>query len=269
MEKSFTTGYINAGGRGTRLNELFKPDPNTGVAKALLEIGSPPVKLIDHHIANFRQQNIDEVTVAAGDQIEVYEYLMDSYHRDPLLHVTRSYDQLGTGGDIISYARTLSNDENLLVQNVDTILDIDLISFSEHSKLMSKIGAVACIALTANKNVPNEGAYIVDSDSKVVSSAEFTDTSAIKVTELGYSRTSSTGAVVVEPRFLRNQDWSERDGQISLYSNLLRSAWQAGHLYSYDNGDNFFRDVGTVDSWLESQQDVALQEQLRYNNHEN
>jgi hypothetical protein len=51
-----TIGYINAGGRGTRLNGIFTPDRQTGIAKALLAIGEPPIRLIDHHIANLQQQ---------------------------------------------------------------------------------------------------------------------------------------------------------------------------------------------------------------------
>ena len=42
-ERSFNsvTAYINAGGRGTRLNSTFRPDPEYGIAKALLEVGAP------------------------------------------------------------------------------------------------------------------------------------------------------------------------------------------------------------------------------------
>ncbi len=53
-----TVGYLNAGGRGTRLNGLFAPDEKKGIAKALLSIGNPGVCLIDHHITNLRQQGI-------------------------------------------------------------------------------------------------------------------------------------------------------------------------------------------------------------------
>lgn len=260
-----TTGYINAGGRGTRLSSLFTPDPETGIAKALLEIGHPPLKLIDHHVSNLRQQNIEKVVVAAGDQSDLYEYIQDSYQQDRLLYVTKSLNQLGTGGDLISYARTLEEEESIIVQNVDTILDIDLEEFSKDFTRRRQIGAVASIALTLNRNVPNEDAYLVDSRGNVVTSAEFANTTVGDQTPAGHYRASSTGAVAIMSNFLRDQDWQESDGQLSLYGSCLRNAWQAERLHAYSNGHNFFRDVGTVNAWLHSQDDIVLQELLQYN----
>ncbi|HET6622483.1 MAG TPA: hypothetical protein VFG56_00955, partial [Candidatus Saccharimonadales bacterium] len=63
---------------------------------------------------------------------------------------------------------------------------------------------------------------------------------------------------------LKEQTWQACDGQTSLYKDALLDAWQRDGLYAYDNGTKFFRDIGTVNSWLESQSDDALQRQLRY-----
>src|SRR5690606_31906942 len=153
MKKSAcpSIGFINAGGRGTRLNGLFTPDPETGIAKALLEIGNPKVKLIDHHVANLRQQNIERIVVAAGDQPEVYEYVHDTYKDDINIRVTRSLGQLGTGGDLTVYTRESGLPDPIIVQNVDTILDINLGLFSRQFMHKRQLGAQACIALTLNK----------------------------------------------------------------------------------------------------------------------
>ena len=58
MKHSEAISYINAGGRGSRLREVFPYDPERGIAKALLELGNPPLRLVDHHIANSRDQGI-------------------------------------------------------------------------------------------------------------------------------------------------------------------------------------------------------------------
>lgn len=259
------TGYLSAGGRGTRLNELFYVDPEVGIAKALLEIGKPKTKLIDHHIANLRDQNIEKIVIATGDQSAAYEYVSDTY-KDKGIHVTRSREQLGTGGDLVTYARTNDANTPIIVQNVDTILDIDLTHFGNSFSIMQKLGAQACIALTLNKEVPNQGAYVVGTDNKVIHSAEFNDDDEATGTFTPDSyQASSTGAIIISSDFLREQNWSRRDGQLSLYRQTLRQAWQAEKLYAFNNGYNFFRDLGTVATWQKSEDDVEVQSLLRYN----
>lgn len=258
------TGYISAGGRGTRLNELFTPDPSTGIAKALLEIGNPKTRLIDHHIANLRQQNIERIVVAAGDQHNVYEYIQDTYADDPAIIATKSLSQLGTGGDLVEYARTSDASFPLLVQNVDTILDIDLLAFADQFVTQRRLGAMASIALTLKKGVPNEGAFQVDCEGKVLYSAEFDDSKNMQTQKVNTHRASSTGAVVIDMDFLRDQKWQKQDGQISLYKNCLYDAWRQDGLYAYNNECRFFRDVGTVAMWLDSRSSLEIQAQLRY-----
>lgn len=260
-------GYINAGGRGTRLNGLFTPNPETGIAKALLEIGAPKVKLVDHHIANFRRQNIERVVVAAGDQPEVHDYIHDTYD-DSEITVTQSQEQLGTGGDLTTYARESSVADLIIIQNVDTILDINLNQLTCQFAYRRQLGAKACIALTLNSGVPNEGAFSVDLNNKVIRSAEFGGVDQETITDavgrIEY-RGSSTGAVILHPDFLRSQSWREQDGQLSLYSQTLCQAWREGGLYSYNNGYQLFQDVGTVESWQSAEDDMALQALLCYN----
>ncbi len=260
-------GYINAGGRGTRLNGLFTPNPETGIAKGMLETGNPKIKLIDHHIANLRQQDIEKVVVAAGDQSELYEYVSDTYANDKDLRVTRSLGQLGTGGDLVVFAREEFGESHpVLIQNVDTILDINLKRFIQQYIHRRKLGAQACIALTLNTGVPNEGAFLVGADDRVIHSTEFNDENeTIGADGLLEYQGSSTGAVVIDPEFVRRQTWQEKSGQLSLYRQTLRQAWQVGGLYGYNNGHGFFRDIGTVSTWLDSEDDAELQSLLRYN----
>lgn len=259
------TGYINAGGRGTRLSGLFEPDPETGVAKAMLEIGDPPLRLVDHHIANFQDQGVECVVVAAGDQGEVYEYINDTYADNEGVQTTRSQHQLGTGGDLVEYARNIDVPQNILAQNVDTIIDISLGELSKTYMTAKKAGSLACIALTTSNGVPNEGAFKVGEKGVVECSAEFCLSTEMTSTEPSAYYGSSTGVVILEAGFLRNQIWQPPDGQLSLYKEVLRSAWRLQGLFAYNNGKRFFRDVGTIASWTSSQRDSELQALLRYN----
>jgi NDP-sugar pyrophosphorylase family protein len=240
------------------------PTKKKGIAKALLSIGNPGVCLIDHHITNLRQQGIKKVVVATGDQEQVFEYISDVYVYEDDVVATKSSEQLGTGGDLIEYARQDKSSEIIVVQNVDTILNISLESFLQEHNDKGGLGRIATIALTLNKGVPNEDAFAVSESNVVMSCKEFSEFEESLTIPVKY-RASSTGAVVVSTRFLRSIPWQTNDGQLSLYRNILKDAWEVGGLFSYDNGKKFFRDIGTVATWLASEDDVELQRYLRYN----
>lgn len=261
-ERLPTVAYLNAGGRGTRLADLFEPSDDYGVAKALLEVGSPSIRLIDHHINKLRAENVGSIVVAAGDQDTVAEYVQDVYLGESDVTVVTSAEQQGTGGDLVSYARTVNNDSPLFVQNVDTILDIDVARFRDEYFRIRALGGKAVIALTQNEGVPNENAYAVAQDGLVVTSREFADDAASPASKLDTG--SSTGAVFIGADFLAGQQWLPSQGQLSLYGECLHRAWQERSLYAYDNGRRFFRDVGTTAAWLASINDPEFQGQLCY-----
>lgn len=269
MKHSEAISYINAGGRGSRLWEVLPYDrkKGKGIAKALLELGNPPLPLVDHHIANSRDQGIDRIIIAAGDQPTVREYIQDTYADDEDIIVTSSEYQHGTGGDLLIAAHTQpvlqAEDALVLVQNVDTILDIPLPEFEkEHRYLANKFGASATIALTRNKGVKNQDAFLVHAHSgQVLQSAELGDQHP-EAPQPGEYTASSTGAVALSAEFLRT--YKVGDGQVSLYSELLKQSHMGGGLFAYDNSTRFFRDVGTASDWKASEDDIVLNSLLKY-----
>lgn len=169
----------------------------------------------------------------------MYEYIQDNYVAEDGVVATSSVAQLGTGGDLINYVRESNFDKNVdvVIQNVDTVLDISIGDFIDEFNFNKALGAVAGIALTLNRGVPNQDAYAV----------------------------ASTGAVILKTDFLKQNRWTEDDGQLSLYRHILADAWGIDGLFAYNNGQKFFRDVGTVATWLASQDNTELQSYLRYN----
>ena len=163
------SSYLNAGGRGTRLNSLFAPDPDYGIAKALLEVGMPPTKLIDHHVAKMAQTAFWHTIVGAGDLQSVANYAYERYANNPDVTAltTGEYPQLGTAGDLIVAVRDCPElfGEHVVIKNCDTILDIEDREFVDFH--VSRKSLVS-IALTRKKGVPNEGAFFVDEGGRVV-----------------------------------------------------------------------------------------------------
>lgn len=266
------TAYLNAGGRGTRLDSLFVPDPEYGVAKALLEVGDPPLKLIDHHIAKMAQAAFRNIVIGAGDLASVAQHVQRHYEANAAISSVAHSDrpQLGTAGDLVLAIRERPElfGDQVLVKNVDTILDIDDQQFIEfHRSLLSTLS----IAVTKKKGVPNENAFLLNQQGRVIYSAEATintrdrDTAA----KLAVRQGSSTGALLIDTDFLRNVEWAPERGQLSLYRDIMGRALIEDAVGGYDNGEKFFVDVGTEKTWNTYARSEVLQQYLCYDTNTN
>lgn len=260
------TAYVNAGGRGTRLATVLPHDSEMGIAKALLEVGEPPIKLLDHHVAAMSRVAFRNIVIGAGDRSDVKCYTHETYPDENISVVdSRNFGQLGTAGDLILAIRDTPDlfGEDVLVKNVDTILDIDDPTFLQCHKLAS---AAVSIALTRNRGVPNQDAFRVGRDGSVVFSAEAVTNPRNEedAASLTAWRGSSTGALAIKTDFLRDFDWEPGDGQLSLYRHIMGAALLADSVAGYDNGNGFFLDVGTAATWSEAKRASVIQRQLVY-----
>jgi NDP-sugar pyrophosphorylase family protein len=262
---SIPTGYINAGGRGSRLSELFTSDSRTGVAKALLEVGEPPIPLIDHHVATMARAAFANIIIHAGDQTVVAEYVRDTYRPSDGVHVLTSEERLGNGGDlqrsVALYPELFSR--ALVISNVDTIVDIDLVDFASHHQ---KSPAAMTIALTQLPDVPNHNAFSIDQYGRVLHSRESSPAAlTARQSKRVAWQASSTGVVAIDTQFVRKHVQAPRDGsEFSLYRQVLAQALAKRALGAYDNASRFFLDVGTVENWIHAEQTGSLQPHLCY-----
>lgn len=252
------TGYINAGGRGTRLSSIFNPHSRRGVSKALLPIGNPAISLVEHQINKLDKAGVSTIVAGVGDHENVTSYVTEKYADREHVHAIHFANQLGNGGDLVRAVRERSElfKDNVLVVCVDVLVDLDEKSFfTAHQNN----GGDLTIALTRNKGVPNEDAYYVDSNDKVVYCREVDQNSweedAAK--RKAVYRASSTGALIVRKEVLENLPWQTDDGPLPLYSHVIGAALAKQSLFAFDNGERLFTDVGTVASWtdIQSRQD--------------
>jgi NDP-sugar pyrophosphorylase family protein len=254
------TGYVNAGGRGTRLNAVFAPDAKIGVTKALLQVGSPPLVLIEHQVNKLLSAGVRNVVVGVGDHLSVAQHITATYG-DGRVQAIFSAEQLGNGGDLLRTVQEQSQlfGDTVVITNVDTILD-----WSETAALETHRSSNAdlTISLTLNRGVPNEDAFYVSQEGRVLYSEESTRNvvEAHEVAQRTALRGSSTGAIVVNASFLSEIAWSPADGALSLYKEVVGSALVKGSLFAYNNGERFFLDVGTVKTWEQIQRSPELLE---------
>lgn len=241
-------GFINAGGRGTRLESIFPKDSKLGITKALLPFGS--TTLVDYQIERLLAAGFEKVVVSAGDHTHLVEYISARYGSDSRIGVVCFSEQLGTGGDLIRFMRQEVVPGGLIfVVNVDTLLRMSeqtVVSFHVHRR------AGATIVLTRKSGVPNEGSWARrKSDGLVLHSKEASVVFQLPEPNcLDCEALSSTGAVLLDTRILSQFEWDPEDhNSLSLYRDILGWCVCKKILYGYDNSKGLFLDIGTPDSY--------------------
>jgi len=249
----FVSGYINAGGRGTRLGSVFQADPKIGITKALLAVGEPPVALIDHQVNRLIRVGINPIVVGAGDHEAAARHVKQQRSASKVVPITLQR-QMGNGGDLLTALRRRPDcfSDSIFVVSVDGIIDMNERSvIAQHMST----GADLTIVLTKKKDVPNEGAFYVKG-SKVLFSreAEHNFISEKQAMTASDYRGSSTGALVVKRELLEAIQWSPKNGPLGLYRDIIAFGLKRGNLHAYNNEERFFLDIGTVESWRFAQE---------------
>ncbi|MFW0862484.1 MAG: nucleotidyltransferase family protein [Candidatus Komeilibacteria bacterium] len=240
-----TTVYINAGGRGTRLEPVL-PKDKKGIAKAMIEFNEQP--MIKNHTDLLLKLNFKNIIVGAGDHTNIADYYSENDIDDERLDIVDTATQEDTGGDLIKAVRQVENvGKNVLIENVDTVLYVDRLDslLAQHEQS----GATATIVLTTAKGVPNENAFFVDESGKVVYTKEGSSDEQEEPKEWSGFRGSSTGMVIIDSNFIKSYDWSPGDSRLSVYRDMVPELIKRGLLFAYNNGDSLFADIGTPEKY--------------------
>lgn len=224
-----TAAVILAGGPGTRLGALGARMPKTMLpvagrpyleylATRLLAAGLCPLVVGIHHLADMiRGHFADEPRWA-----------------DILLVPT---GQRGTGADLLDCLAHVPTDA-FVIWNGDTVVDLDLTALLEFAEQDTGRGA---IVLTRRTGVPNEGAFYVADDGRVLASLEAAPAPAIPA---GFAwRGSSTGVLLLRKALLAR--FSSGPPPSSLEQTILPRLISTQHLRAFDNGTRYFLDFGT------------------------
>lgn len=239
-----TTAFINAGGRGTRLESVLPKDAQTGITKALIDFGNEPILL--YHVERLSRRGVGKIVILAGDHRAIGEVLGEKLGKYPNVEIRYEENQEGTGGDLIKAIRSGEVGKYALISNVDTLLEVDEANLVlQHSKS----GAEATIALTTRKGVPNEGAFLMDDKNRVIWNEESGSGEGSERPKHFAWQGSSTGMVVLNTEILSQNAWQPGEQAVSLYSDILGEPFQRGSLYGYNNGNGFFLETGTPKSY--------------------
>jgi mannose-1-phosphate guanylyltransferase len=237
-----STAYINAGGRGTRLEPILSKDEKIGITKSLIKFGGED-PVIHYHVDRLIKKGFGNVIVNAGDHFNVGEYFTGN--KDEKLQVVNSEIQEGTGGDLIRVVReNPSIGKYIVIHNSDTIIEIDE---GELLRQHKQSGAAATFAMTRRSDVPNEGAFYISKNGEIIFNKEVVPEYAMlepKKEDIAY-QASSVGVVAFDTEVIKNYDWRSGDGPLSIYTQIIGKLIKEGKVFAYDNGGNFFVDIGT------------------------
>lgn len=260
-----TTAYINAGGRGTRLETVLPKDAQRGITKALIDFKDQPILL--YHVDRLERLGIGKIIILAGDHRNIDELVGEKLRTYPNVELRFEENQQGTGGDLIKAVQAEQGPNMYaLISNVDTLLDVD-----EGMVLLQhkKSEAEATIVLTTRDNVPNQGAFLVDEKNRVIVNSEArTRVEDITPPEKYMWQGSSTGMVVINREVLSTHPWQPESGSLSVYGDLLGEIYRRDGLYAYDNGEKFFMDVGTPATYGKMKRHPVLKDILDHRSSE-
>ena len=219
---------ILAGGRGTRLRKILKDIP-----KPMAPIGGHPfLEYMIHFLKKFKIQRIILSTGYMSSTIESYFGNGKKWDVD----IVYSYESqpLGTGGAIKKAAK-LVYDEDFIVLNGDTLVDIDMYEFINFHRFHK---AMLTMALVEVQDISEYGSVKVSSDKRITKFMEK------NVTGKGIIN----GGIYAINRLIAE---SIPEGNISLEEEILPAlAESKSALYGFMTGQTLI-DIGTPDKYIE------------------
>lgn len=245
---------VLAGGTARRLHGVSGSSP-----KSMLDAGGAP--LLAYIAAALRHSGLSPVVlVTAHLSAKVEEHFARAEWIAARVRVVRGEGR-GTGGDALIAAEALTAETVLLFMG-DTILDCD---FEALRDAHQRHHGTATLALTRRTGVPNEGAFAVGFDGRVLASAEGDDYHPPAANAVAW-RGSSTGALIVERSELVRECAEALEANasesLSLERVVIPRLIARRVLYAFDNGERMFLDIGTPPNLARMRADCSLVERV-------
>ena len=230
---------IMAGGEGTRLRPLTSNQP-----KPMLPMANIP--MMEHVVNLLRQHGFEDIVVTVAFMANaIRTYFGDGSEFGVRMVYATESTPLGTAGSVRNARDEL--DERFLVISGDVLTDIDLgqvVAFHE------KRGGLATLALKAVDNPLEFGIVITKEDGSIERFLEKPTWGQV------FSDTINTGIYVLEPEIF---DFIPEGQAVDFSGESFPEALAAGKpLYGYV-ADGYWEDVGTLEAYLKSHQDILDQ----------
>ena len=227
---------IMAGGEGTRLRPLTSNQP-----KPMLPMANIP--MMEHVVNLLRRHGFEDIVVTVAFMANaIRTYFGDGSEFGVRMVYATESTPLGTAGSVRNARDEL--DERFLVISGDVLTDIDLTQVVEFH---DKRGGLATLALKAVDNPLEFGIVITREDGSIERFLEKPTWGQV------FSDTINTGIYVLEPEIF---DFIPEGQSVDFSGESFPEALEAGkELYGYV-ADGYWEDVGTLEAYLKSHQDI-------------
>ena len=236
---------LMAGGRGTRISELF-PD----IPKPLIPIDGMPV--LEREIISLRNQGFTDIILTIGymaEKIQAY------FGRGEKLGVQISYfvedKPLGNAGALFK----LNLEEDFLLLNADAVFDVD---FNRMVDLHKSHGGLVTLFTHPNSHPYDSGLIIAGENGKVEKWLAKEDERPVF-----YKNRVNAGLHVISPKALelsginKEEVGKEIDGKVrkvDLDRQILKPLCGTGTMFCYDSPE-YVKDMGTPERFHQVEED--------------
>ena len=224
---------LMAGGRGTRISELF-PD----IPKPLIPIKNIPV--LEREIISLRDQGFTDIILTIGYMAEKIQSYFGDGER---LGVNISYfvedKPLGNAGALFKLGLT----EDFLLLNADAVFDVD---FNRMVEFHHSHGGLVTLFIHPNSHPYDSGLIVADKDGKVESWLAKED----ERPEF-YKNRVNAGLHVISPKALelsgiKTDEVGEK--KVDLDRQILKPLCGTGKMFCYDSPE-YVKDMGTPERY--------------------
>jgi D,D-heptose 1,7-bisphosphate phosphatase len=241
---------IMAGGRGTRISELF-PD----IPKPLIPIEGVPV--LEREIISLREQGFKDIIMTVshmGDKI--MNYFKDGSKLGVSIQYYNEVIPLGNAGALFKLREQLE-DEPFLLLNADAVFDVD---FNRMVRYHQEHGGLVTLFTHPNNHPYDSGLIIAEKDMSVQSWLAKED-----VRPKYYKNRVNAGLHVIDPKVLDMlsidadkigtvDEMTGKTVKVDLDRQLLKPLAGSGKMFCYASPE-YVKDMGTPDRFHQVEED--------------
>lgn len=220
---------IMAGGKGTRISELF-PD----IPKPMIQVCGVPV--LEREILSLKEQGFTDIILTVGYKANyIMDYFGDGRKQGVHIEYFVEKEPLGNAGALFQLKDKLT--EDFLLLNADAMFNVDFKRFTEFHK---KHGGLVTLFTHPNNHPYDSGLIIADKDKKVMKWLSKEDARPEY-----YQNRVNAGLHVISPKVL---DIEVTTSKVDLDRQVLKPLCGTGEMYCYDSPE-YVRDMGTPDRY--------------------
>lgn len=231
---------IMAGGRGTRIAELF---PN--IPKPLIPVDGMPI--LEREIRSLVEQGFNDIILTVGYLADkIIDYFGDGHQLGAKIDYFVEKTPLGNAGALFRIKDKIGQEPFFLL-NADAAFDVDFQRMMEYHK--EKGGSVTLFT-HPNSHPYDSGLIIANKDGQVDKWLSKED-----ARPQWYKNRVNAGLHIIDPKVLEMVESSvDLSGKVDLDRQILKPLCGTGKMYCYDSPE-YVKDMGTPDRFHQVEAD--------------